>query len=629
MRRYCFPKLIFICTVAFFIIPAWAAEAPLCDADSRIDATGIDNKFTVRAGWIGVAKAKTDQDYPAAIQDVYLNGCALDIKDDGFPYIEIERVVSLTNEDVMVLKRTVQATACSLAYSLLAVKPNGSARETGHFYECGDPLQLADFKANGDQLSFVDKNSAPLTTYRYQDGWVDCEPCEPDTSNADIDTLAGKLGIQAKSDELNQILLNGRAIGIAGEPLAFVAFTDQQHQSSRSPKIGGNQFVLAKKGLPPKQDCAFKYILMTIRPDKSVQTSDEFGNCNAYLNATADEQGLAIRFPALPNGYPEQTVTVRDGKLVIEGAPVAGKPSKPESFNSLPGLYRDLADKLYKDVHNVEPENEADIDEFAETIGDIAQASTYTLSDKRKMLAIQLPSVNDFFEIKPTCKDQSDCTTAFYFVDQDRHYLPVGLPLTSIGGIKPDLAASPPRLAVKDMDYDRQPPVEKTFCYVLKSLASGYPEEFLKTTQSVCESKDNPAQPQAAKDKQCLSYDVTEKLVGVIVRATYPGRPNYESIEDGDEAETGLYLDLNEPVCTLEPTDEVNEAKSEVKRIQLVVKDKDMYERLSALQGSLIAVQGRLFSSISGHHHAPLLLEDLSLLEIKSVKFPLRETNKK
>ena len=124
---------------------------------------------------------------------------------------------------------------------------------------------------------------------------------------------------------------------------------------------------------------------------------------------------------------------------------------------------------------------------------------------------------------------------------------------------------------------------------------------------------DTPSrQPQVADDHSCLSYDSPAKLVGTISRHTYPGPPNYESIEEGDEAETGLYLDLNEPVCTDESTDGVNEAKSGVKQIQLVVADKAMSERLNSLQGSVITVQGRLFSSITGHHHAPLLLEDLS-----------------
>lgn len=37
---------------------------------------------------------------------------------------------------------------------------------------------------------------------------------------------------------------------------------------------------------------------------------------------------------------------------------------------------------------------------------------------------------------------------------------------------------------------------------------------------------------------QCLEYEPSSvSLVGTIVRRTYPGRPNYESIKKGDEPE--------------------------------------------------------------------------------------------
>ena len=627
MRKCYFIRVVFICVTALFMMPTWAVETLACDIGVRIDNTDIEQKFTVRAGRIGVAKAQSDEGY-SAMQDVYLNECPLDIYDEGFPYIDIERVVSLSNEDIVVLHHSVQAAACFNAYSLLAIKPDGSTKKSESFHYCGDIMQLTDFKVNGDQLTFVDKSGEILTTYRYKDGWVDCEPCEPYTSSSYVDSLGGKLSIHANPDELDKILLNDREIDIAGKQLNFVEIITQDHQSNFSPKVDGKQFVLIRKELPPTLGCSFRYILLTIRPDKSVQISDEFGNCSPYLHATVDEHGLSIRFHSVPNEYTAQTVTLRDGKLSIEGALPVAKPYKPEYFNSLQAVYRDLADKLYRDVHNIDPEKEADIDEFADTIEEIAQVTTHTLHDNQKMLSVQLPSVNDFFENKPTCKDQFDCTTAFYFIDQGEHYLPAGLPLESIGSIKPDLKASPPSLSVRRMNYKQRPPVEETLCYVLKSLAPGYPEEFFRADRSLCLDIDKLEQPQAANDDQCLSYDSVANLVGTIVRATYPGPPNYESIEEGDEAETGLYLDLNEPVCTGEATDEVNEARSGVKRIQLVIASKDMYERLSALQGSIIALQGRLFSSITGHHHAPLLLEDLSLLETKSVKIPLQEPDK-
>ncbi len=613
MGKHYLPKTMLICVIVFFMMPVWAGAPLDCNDSTRTNAADIKNKITIRAGQIGIAHAWTKFGEESSMPDIYLNGCALNIRDAGNFYVDIERVVSLANEDVIVLRRTAPSGACYYAYSLLAIKPDGSAREPYYFQECGDQLQLTDFKTNSDQLTFVDKSGYTPTIYRYEDGWISCEPCEPDTRSGYLDSLAGKLSIHRKSDELNKLLLNDREIGISGELIEFVDMIDQDHQPSPSPMLDGNQFVLIKKQQPLELGCQFKYILLTIKPDKSIQISDEFGNCDSYLNAFVDEQGLSIRFHSSSDDYPAQTVTVRSGKLSIEGKPVIAKPYKPQSFYSLQALYRDLADNLYKDVHNVSTENEEDIDAFAEIIEAIAQASIHTLADKRKILAIQLPSVNDFFENKSTCKAQFDCTTAFYFIDQDHYYLPVGMPLNSIGAIKADLTASPPRLSVMENDYSSRPPVQKALCYVLKSLAPGYPEEFFRTDGSLCLDMDTPQQPQVAEDKSCLSYDSPAKLVGTISRHTYPGLPNYESIEEGDEAETGLYLDLNEPVCTDESTDGVNEAKSGVKQIQLVVADKAMSERLNSLQGSVITVQGRLFSAITGHHHAPLLLEDLSL----------------
>ena len=49
----------------------------------------------------------------------------------------------------------------------------------------------------------------------------------------------------------------------------------------------------------------------------------------------------------------------------------------------------------------------------------------------------------------------------------------------------------------------------------------------------------------------CLPYEPEPvQMTGTLVRLTFPGRPNYESIEEGDEPETGFYLELSRGVCT-------------------------------------------------------------------------------
>jgi hypothetical protein len=51
-----------------------------------------------------------------------------------------------------------------------------------------------------------------------------------------------------------------------------------------------------------------------------------------------------------------------------------------------------------------------------------------------------------------------------------------------------------------------------------------------------------------AAPPKCLDYGgEMVALTGKLHRATFPGRPDYESIADGDEPETGFYLTLAAP----------------------------------------------------------------------------------
>jgi hypothetical protein len=45
-----------------------------------------------------------------------------------------------------------------------------------------------------------------------------------------------------------------------------------------------------------------------------------------------------------------------------------------------------------------------------------------------------------------------------------------------------------------------------------------------------------------------LHYEPTVvKLSGTIIKKTYPGPPNYESIKNGDAREDGIFLKLDQP----------------------------------------------------------------------------------
>ena len=107
----------------------------------------------------------------------------------------------------------------------------------------------------------------------------------------------------------------------------------------------------------------------------------------------------------------------------------------------------------------------------------------------------------------------------------------------------------------------------------------------------------------------CLRYEPAEvELVGVMTRETFPGRPNYESVEAGDEPETHWILALEKPVC-VDGTkgDDTDVSERGVQRLQLVL-SQDQYAACGFLLGRKVRVSGTLFHAITGHHHTSVLM---------------------
>ena len=108
-------------------------------------------------------------------------------------------------------------------------------------------------------------------------------------------------------------------------------------------------------------------------------------------------------------------------------------------------------------------------------------------------------------------------------------------------------------------------------------------------------------------ESPCLPYEPeVVDLKGVLLRRTYPGRPNYESTRKGDEPETYFYLKLHNRICTLEGK-EPNAPVADVDFVQLIL-DRNGYARLRPKLGKTVTLRGTLSMQITGHHHAPLLL---------------------
>ena len=104
----------------------------------------------------------------------------------------------------------------------------------------------------------------------------------------------------------------------------------------------------------------------------------------------------------------------------------------------------------------------------------------------------------------------------------------------------------------------------------------------------------------------CIRYGIdTVQLAGRLSRETFPGPPNYESVRRGDTPETGFYLTLTAPVCTME--DSTRDLDS-ITKLQLVL-DSAGYARLRPSLGRTATVRGTLFGAATGHHHTPALVQ--------------------
>lgn len=112
----------------------------------------------------------------------------------------------------------------------------------------------------------------------------------------------------------------------------------------------------------------------------------------------------------------------------------------------------------------------------------------------------------------------------------------------------------------------------------------------------------------SADAANCLKYEpAVVDVAGLLHRATFPGKPNFESVAEGDEPETGFYLTLKQPLCTQGDGGPDAQAHDAVTEIQLVL-TQAQYARLRPELGQQVQLRGQLFSSFTGHHHADVLL---------------------
>jgi hypothetical protein len=90
----------------------------------------------------------------------------------------------------------------------------------------------------------------------------------------------------------------------------------------------------------------------------------------------------------------------------------------------------------------------------------------------------------------------------------------------------------------------------------------------------------------------------------------YYGAPGYGEDPKRDEKEVGFYLDLSTPACTVAGSEDIDVAKKNIRRIQLVL-DERGYDALRPFLRKRVTLRGTLFGAITGHHHTPVLLDVL------------------
>ncbi len=116
--------------------------------------------------------------------------------------------------------------------------------------------------------------------------------------------------------------------------------------------------------------------------------------------------------------------------------------------------------------------------------------------------------------------------------------------------------------------------------------------------------------PCPAVHATCLSYGAEARLHGVLSRHTFPGPPNYDSIANGDRAETYYFITPRTRACVNPGRDEAEPAVAQTGKLQLIftAQSQSIFKQLSPLLNKHVVCTGTPMHSISGHHHSTILL---------------------
>lgn len=120
-----------------------------------------------------------------------------------------------------------------------------------------------------------------------------------------------------------------------------------------------------------------------------------------------------------------------------------------------------------------------------------------------------------------------------------------------------------------------------------------------------------PSYAMAKPSHSCATQGQKVSLSGTLLRITYAGAPNYESIANGDEPETYWVLQPDSPIkCAKGAPDFADHSK-----MQLIFYGNE-YRDYKSLLAHRVIVNGHLMYAVTGHHHTPLMI-DVSKISAK------------
>lgn len=112
----------------------------------------------------------------------------------------------------------------------------------------------------------------------------------------------------------------------------------------------------------------------------------------------------------------------------------------------------------------------------------------------------------------------------------------------------------------------------------------------------------------------CAQYEPARtELTGTLIARDYPGPPNFESIESGDQRLLAWILVLDSRLCVAgDPTSDINSEEVEGETEVQLVPSADL-PTFAPFQRRALQVSGTLFAAHSGYHQTAVLMKVESL----------------